>query len=148
MLAERQLLPSSGKSETKWIESYGFDDVAKTGRSRRILVVEDSVDSAHAMVLLLRSMGHLVEFAVNGYAAVSLANQMLPEFVFLDLRLPGLDGFEVCRRLKAHPRLKGATIISVTGSAQLDYEHRAREAGAEFHFRKPISVDVLESLLK
>ena len=134
-------------TRAKWIENWGSEDLKKSARPRRVLVVEDNLDSVHSMVMLLRSMGHVVDFAINGYAAMFLARQMMPEFVFLDLGLPGLDGFEVCRRIKAEPALKQARIIAVTGYAQLDYEHRAREAGAEAFFRKPMSIRVLEELL-
>src|SRR5258707_8372705 len=78
----------------------------KAGVRRRVLVVEDNLDTVHSLVFLLRDMGHQVDFAINGYAAVTLAQRMHPEFVFLDLGLPGLDGFEVCRKLKADPALK------------------------------------------
>ena len=135
-------------SRAKWIENWGSEDVKKAARSRRVLVVEDNLDSVHSMVMLLRSMGHVVDFAINGYAAVFLARQMRPEFVLLDLGLPGLDGFEVCRRIKADPVLSQARIVAVTGYAQVDYEHRARKSGAEAFFRKPLAISVLEDLLR
>ncbi|HEX5477627.1 MAG TPA: response regulator, partial [Burkholderiales bacterium] len=68
--------------------------------SKRVLVVEDNLDSVHSLVLLLRDMGHRVEYAINGYAALDVARKFRPEIVFMDLGLPGLDGFEVCGRLK------------------------------------------------
>ena len=134
-------------SRAKWIENWGSEDLRKTANPRRVLVVEDNLDSVHSMVMLVRSMGHVVDFAINGYAAVFLARQMRPQLVFLDLGLPGLDGFEVCRRIKADPVLSQARVVAVTGCAQVDYEHRAREAGAEAFFRKPLSISVLEDLL-
>jgi DNA-binding response OmpR family regulator len=71
------------------------------GTGCRILVVEDNLDSVHSLAMLLRDMGHEVEYAINGYAALSVAQVFKPEVVFLDLGLPGLDGFEVCRAMKA-----------------------------------------------
>jgi CheY-like chemotaxis protein len=117
------------------------------GLRRRVLVVEDNLDTVHSLVFLLRDMGHQVDFAINGYAAITLAQRMHPEFVFLDLGLPGLDGFEVCRKLKADPALKSARVIAVTGYPQEEYRLRSREAGCELHLVKPVRPEVLEQLL-
>jgi CheY-like chemotaxis protein len=119
----------------------------KAGLRRRVLVVEDNLDTVHSLVFLLRDMGHQVDFAINGYAAVTLAQRMHPEFVFLDLGLPGLDGFEVCKKLKADPALKSVRVIAITGYPQEEYRLRSQQAGCELHLVKPVRPEVLEQLL-
>jgi CheY-like chemotaxis protein len=100
-----------------------MNDRLETGRNfqsrppapRRILVVDDNVDVVETFVLLLRDMGHQAEFAVNGVGALATARSFRPEFVFLDLHLPGMDGYEVARRLKREPGLQDARIFALTG---------------------------------
>jgi len=115
--------------------------------TRRVLVVEDNLDTVHSLVLLLRDMGHRVEYAINGYAALDIARRFLPEFVFLDLGLPGLDGFEVVERLKREPGFEATRFIAVTGYGQDEYRVRSQAAGCEQHIVKPVSPRFLYSLL-
>jgi CheY-like chemotaxis protein len=110
-------------------------------------VVEDDIDSARSLTWILRDMGHEVEYAINGYVAVDIATQFLPEFVFLDLALPGMNGFEVCRRLKRQPELEGARVIAVTAYAQEEYRQRSRDAGCEGYIVKPLDPSTLNELL-
>ena len=114
---------------------------------RRVLVVEDDIDSARSLTWILRDMGHDVEYAINGYVAVDIAAKMRPEFVFLDLALPGMNGFEVCRRLKRMSALDGVRIIAVSAYAQEEYRTRSKEAGCDGYIVKPLDPSVLEMLL-
>jgi len=116
--------------------------------SRRVLIVEDNLDTVRSLVLLLRDMGHQVEYAINGYAALEAARQFKPEFVFLDLGLPGMSGFELCKRLKREPGLAPSRVFSITAYAQEDYRKRALEAGCELHLVKPVSANQLAALLR
>lgn len=118
-----------------------------TRNPRRVLIVEDNIDAVRSMAFLLRDMGHHVEYAINGYAGLEIARRFNPELVFLDLGLPGMDGFELCKRMKREPALKNARIIAVTGYAQDDYRLRALESGCELHFIKPLHPKVLATLL-
>src|SRR5712664_856053 len=86
--------------------------IKKAARPRRILVVEDNLDGVHSLVLLLRDMGHEVDYAINGYAALDIASRIRPEIVLLNL--PGLSGFEVCKRINANPALKPIRVIALT----------------------------------
>ncbi len=129
------------------LESLPDEPIRQAIMSRRVLVVEDNLDGVHSLVLLLREMGHQVEYAINGYAAVEMAARMRPDFVLLDLGLPGLDGFDVCRRLKADPSTASARIIALTAYAQDEYRLASKAAGCELHLLKPVSVRVLEDLL-
>jgi DNA-binding response OmpR family regulator len=110
-------------------------------------VVEDDIDSARSLTWILRDMGHEVEYAINGYVAVDIAAHFLPEFVFLDLALPGMNGFEVCRRLKRQAGLERTRIIAVTAYAQEEYRQRSREAGCEGYIVKPLDPAILNDLL-
>ena len=114
---------------------------------RRVLVVEDDIDSARSLTWILRDMGHDVEYAINGYVAVDIAAKMRPEFVFLDLALPGMNGFEVCRRLKRMSALDGVRIIAVSAYTQEEYRSRSKEAGCDGYIVKPLDPSVLEMLL-
>lgn len=119
----------------------------KTAIPRRILVVEDNLDGMHSLVLLLRDMGHEVEYAINGYAALDMTTRFRPEVVLLDLNLPGLSGFDVCRRIKANPALKGTRVIALTAYTQDEYRQRATAMGCEQYLIKPVDPRELESLL-
>jgi hypothetical protein len=114
---------------------------------RRVLVVEDDIDSARSLTWILRHMGHEVDYAINGYVAVDMAAKLRPEFVFLDLALPGLNGFEVCQRLRRLPEFKGTRIIAVTAYSQDDYRKRASDAGCDRYIVKPLDPAVIAELL-
>jgi DNA-binding response OmpR family regulator len=70
------------------------------------------VDSVHSLAYLLNDMGHAVEYAINGYVALDVARRFRPHFVLLDLGLPDIDGFEVCRRLKRDPDLESCRVVA------------------------------------
>lgn len=114
---------------------------------RRILVVEDNLDSVHSLTVLLQDMGHRVEYAINGYAALTIARRLRPEIVFLDIGLPGLDGFQVCKAMKEDPDLRAARVFAITAFSQDEHRRRALEAGIELHLVKPVSPKFLMSLL-
>jgi CheY-like chemotaxis protein len=115
--------------------------------SRRVLIVDDNVDSANSIAMLLSHAGHEVHVAHDGLGALAMARQVRPEFVFLDLGLPGLDGFEVARALRREPGLEALRIIAVTGYGQESDREKAREAGIDQHLVKPADPAFLESLL-
>jgi CheY-like chemotaxis protein len=114
---------------------------------RRILVVEDDIDSARSLTWILRDMGHDAEYAINGYVAVDMAEKLRPEFVLLDLALPGMNGFEVCRRLKRSPGLERTRIIAVSAYAQEEYRSQARAVGCDGYIVKPLDPAILVMLL-
>lgn len=119
----------------------------KTANPQRVLIIEDNLDSVHSMVALLREMGHVVDYAINGYAGVEAAMRFRPDVVLLDLGLPGLNGFDVCNRLKKVQGMEGTRFIAVTGYTQDEYRIRAKAAGCEMHLIKPVPPRVLEELL-
>jgi len=112
-----------------------------------VLVIDDDLDGMQTLATLLRHMGHQVEFAINGSAGLEAAHRMEPEFVLLDLNLPGMDGFEVARRLKSRaPRRP--RIIAITGHSGDDYRRRSLAAGCEQHLIKPVDPETLLRLLE
>jgi len=113
--------------------------------SRRILIVDDNVDSAESMAVLLRLDGHEVRLAHDGLAAVEEACAFRPDVMFLDLDLPKLDGYEVARRLR--PAMRGMTLVAMTGYGQEEDRRRTREAGFHLHLVKPVDFDLLEEML-
>jgi CheY-like chemotaxis protein len=115
--------------------------------SARILIVEDDRDTAESMARLLRIFGHEVEIAREGCEAITLATRQKPEFVLLDIGLPGMDGYQIARKLKEEVTCKDSIIIAVTGYGQSEDRDRSRQAGIEHHLVKPIDHGVLLALL-
>jgi CheY-like chemotaxis protein len=114
---------------------------------RRILVVEDDPDAAQMLALLLGQLGHEVRVTYDGPEALREAEAFGPDTFLLDLRLPGLDGFEVARRLRERQPVGGARLIGVTGYQDPDAWRRAVEAGMELLLTKPVPPDVLETVI-
>jgi two-component system, chemotaxis family, CheB/CheR fusion protein len=114
---------------------------------RRVLVVDDNVDSAESLALLLRLRGHEVGVAYDGPAALETAGAFHPEVVLLDIGLPGLDGYQVAGRLRRRRRTAGALLVALTGYGQEEDQQRAREAGFDHHLTKPVDLPVLYELL-
>jgi CheY-like chemotaxis protein len=146
--AQTWLLPGfrdgeAGPSASSMASSFG----KKAAIPRRVLVVEDNPDTVRSTVVLLRDMGHHVDYAMHGYSAIDVALRFRPDFVFLDLGLPGINGFEVCSRMKKQPGLEHVRIIAITGYGQDEYRVRAKAAGCEMVLLKPVSPRVLEELL-
>ena len=121
--------------------------VKKTANPKRVLIVEDDLDSVRSLSMLVADMGHKVEYAINGYVAVDIARRFRPDVVFLDLGLPGLDGFDVCSRIKSDPDFKDVRVIVITGYSQDEFRVRALAVGCDAHFVKPVEPALLEELL-
>lgn len=121
--------------------------LAKALRPRHVLVVEDNLDAVHSLVVLLRDMGHVVDYAINGYAALDLASRTRPEFILLDLGLPGMDGWHVCRTIKADPKLKHVRVIAITGYSDGTSREKSMAVGCEAHLVKPVAPVEIEKLL-
>jgi CheY-like chemotaxis protein len=114
---------------------------------RRLLVVDDNKDAAESMSMLLEMWGHEVVYAYDGPSALETAEQWQPEAVFLDIGLPGMDGYEVAERLRELPHAKDAVLIAITGYGQEDDRLRSRQAGIDHHLVKPVAPDALRSLI-
>jgi CheY-like chemotaxis protein len=121
---------------------------AAPGAARRVLVVDDSEDNLSALSLLLRQRGHQVASARDGAAALVEAERFRPDVVLLDIGMPKMNGFEVCRRLRREPWGRTMRVIAQTGWGQVDDRRRTDEAGFDGHLVKPLDPDALDRLLQ
>jgi PAS domain S-box-containing protein len=110
--------------------------------AQRVLIVDDNRDAAESLAMVLALRGYDTAVCHDGQEAVELAQRTQPQIVLLDLGLPGLDGFEVCRRLRKHG-LDKAHIVAITGYGQDEDRRRSRDAGFDEHFVKPVDPDAL-----
>jgi PAS domain S-box-containing protein len=114
---------------------------------RRVLVVDDNADAADSLAVLLRLLGHDVRVTHDGPRALAAAADGWPELVLLDIGMPGMDGYEVARRLRADPATAGAVLAALTGWGQEEDRRRSKEAGFDHHLVKPADLDMLQRLL-
>jgi CheY-like chemotaxis protein len=105
---------------------------------RSIVVVDDNTDSAESMAMLLRTQGHEVRVQIDGAAALQDLGAQMPDIVLLDIGLPGMDGYEVARRLREQPGGEGVRIYALTGYGQEDDRRRSVQAGFDGHLVKPV----------
>jgi len=114
---------------------------------RRMLIVDDNEDSACSMAILQRRRGHETRTAFTGPTAVAVAAEFAPEVVLLDIGLPGMDGFEVARRLRAMPAMASAFLVAMSGYGSYDDRAMAQEAGFDEYLIKPVDLDLLHTWL-
>ena len=114
---------------------------------RRMLVVDDNTDSADSLGMMLRFLGADVRVEHSGKAALVTAAGWRPSVMLLDLGMPGIDGFEVARRLSAEPDLAGVKLIALTGWGQEEDRRRTKAAGFDHHLIKPVDLNTLHTLL-
>ena len=121
---------------------------AEPAASSRVLVVDDNLDAAKSLAALLKMQGHEVRVAHDGRSALEVAAGFLPQFVLLDIGMPGMDGYEVARRLRTIPDLQRARLAALTGWGQPEDRRRSAEAGFDFHLVKPVEPQRLQELLE
>jgi nitrogen-specific signal transduction histidine kinase len=114
---------------------------------RRIVVIDDNVDAAESLAMLLRLKSHEVHVAYDGPSGVSLVTKTTPDCVLVDIGLPGIDGYEVAKQLRAHDG-NGMLLVALTGYGQTEDRKRSEQAGFDHHLVKPVSQDVLAELLR
>jgi PAS domain S-box-containing protein len=114
---------------------------------RRILIVDDSEDGAESLAMLLQLEGHHTFKAHDGQEAIEAAERLRPDAVLLDIGLPIMNGYEVCRRIRRESWGQHLTIVALTGWDQEEDRHRSREAGFDAHMVKPVDHDELLKLL-
>jgi PAS domain S-box-containing protein len=141
--------PSIPRSNVPGCDVYEGVEVAPSppAGGRTILLVDDNIDAARMLASLLELDGHRLHLVHHGDEALPAASRIKPEVVLLDIGLPGLNGYEVARRLRKEAWAGSLCIIAVTGYAMKDDIHRARQAGFDHHLTKPVNVDTLQSLL-
>jgi len=114
---------------------------------RSVLLVEDNDDARETMQALLELMGHRVETASDGVTGLEKALALAPDVAIVDLGLPGLDGFEVARRMRASALVRGTYLVALTGYGGEDVRRDAIEAGFDAHLTKPASIEALRAML-
>ncbi len=118
---------------------------AQTGR--RVLVVDDNVDAARSMAFLLQLWGNETAIAHDGPEALDQVRSFRPDVIFLDIGLPGIDGYEVARRIRSDSSLGKISLFAVTGYGAADDRNMAWEAGFDAHLVKPVKPEDVERLL-
>ena len=121
--------------------------VERAAAPRRILVVDDNVDAADTLHLLLTTLGHDARVVHDGHAALQVAPEFRPDVILLDIGMPGLDGYEVARRLGELRKQHDFRIVAITGWGQEMDRQKSREAGFDQHLVKPVDINTLAGLL-
>jgi signal transduction histidine kinase/ActR/RegA family two-component response regulator len=121
---------------------------AVAGRSLRVLMVEDNLDVARTLSLLLEGLGHEVVVMHDGQSALARVHDIKPELVLLDIGLPGMDGYQIAQQLRQNPDTRGLTLVALTGYGEKRDRERTREAGFDAHFVKPVDVDALQRFVE
>jgi len=114
-------------------------------RPRKIIVVDDSTDTAQSFALLLRSLGHHAEFITDARAVMGTVRRERPDAVFLDIGMPHMDGFELARLLKRE--FEEICVVAITGHGSDEDRRRGREAGFDAYITKPVDMAMLQSIL-
>jgi two-component system CheB/CheR fusion protein len=118
-------------------------------RSLRVLVVEDNVDAADSLSMLLRLYGHDVQIARTGPSALEMASAHCPDVVLLDIGLPGMDGNQVAKRMRERAEFKNVTICALTGYTPSDADRQRQiETGFDHYYVKPVDLEKLLELFK
>ncbi len=112
-----------------------------------VLVVDDELDYAESVAALLRIHGHVPQIATDGHAALEAVETHRPEVVLLDIRMPGMNGWELARRIKAQAATK-PLLIAVTGVSGDEAQELSSACGIDWHLVKPVDPEQLQSLLK
>jgi PAS domain S-box-containing protein len=119
----------------------------EAGSGLRVLIVDDNVDAAESLSVLLQIGGHAARIANDGYRALLLAQEFGPQIIFLDIGMPGMNGYDVARRLRQLPGMAHVTLVAVTGWGAENDRARAREAGFDQHLTKPAALSDVTAIL-
>jgi signal transduction histidine kinase len=116
-------------------------------RHARILIVEDNPDAAESLVMILELIGHRVRVVHDGVAGLDAARANPPDLMLIDIGLPGIDGYEVARRIRRDPALKHLVLVALTGYGRDEDKERAIAAGFDYHLVKPVDLSQLGELV-
>ena len=120
-------------------------EVRRSGKE--ILVVDDDPDSAHMFAVLLRQLGHAVEYVTSPQAVLDIARRMKPWLIFLDIGMPGPNGWELAPALRRELGHDAVRLVAVSGYGDPEHHKRSREAGFDAHVQKPVDIELLQSIL-
>jgi len=117
------------------------------GPLRRVLVVDDNRDSAESMAMVLAMLGHETRAVHDGRQALEVAETFQPDVILLDIGMPGMNGYDTCRRIRAQPWASRMMLVAMTGWGHEDDRKRSQEAGFDHHLTKPVELESLKQLL-
>jgi CheY-like chemotaxis protein len=140
-------LPASAAEPWSRQTKAGGSRPASALIQHRVLVVDDNVDAADSLAMLVRLAGQEVRVAYDGPTALLIAEAFRPQVVFLDIGMPGMDGYAVARRLREDPELMPAVLVAMTGWGQEEDRRRSLQAGFDHHLVKPAEPAELEQML-
>jgi PAS domain S-box-containing protein len=138
-------LPLAQEEDVRAVPKADREQEAQAGL--RVLVVDDNADSADSLAIWLRLKGHEVRTAYDGPQALAQALEQQPDLVLLDIGMPGMSGYEVARRMRAHPDTRRTVLVAMTGWGQEEDRRQSREAGIDQHLVKPLEPRALEDLI-
>lgn len=133
------------RDSANWI-AHSRQPGSPTLNRRSVLIADDQIDSVQALAIVLEWSGHEVHVALNGQEAMEAAVQFRPELIFLDIAMPELNGYDVCRRLRNMPDFADARIYAMSAFTGEPHETRCSEAGFTGRLAKPIDPDAIEHL--
>ena len=140
-------LPCVVPNESDDFAQRAAPQVSPAAAGHRVLLADDNVDFAESLAMILQISGHEVRVVHDGATAVEIADAFVPDFAFLDIGLPRINGYEVAKRLRASEITRDAALVAVTGWGQEDDKRRAREAGFDLHMVKPVEPDQILEVL-
>jgi CheY-like chemotaxis protein len=139
-------IPGCRQQAATALDPLGAGAVSRQGVGR-IVVVDDNTDAAESLAMVLRSAGHTVHTANAGEEGLALGAGLEPDVVILDIGMPGLNGYEVARRIRFSAWGRNAMLIALTGWGQKEDIEQAHAAGFDFHMTKPADTERIERLV-
>jgi CheY-like chemotaxis protein len=124
----------------------GGDETSIGSPRHRILVVDDNQDAADTLATLLKMLGHDTQKTHDGLQALKAAEDDRPEIILLDIGMPGMSGYDVCRRIRQQPGGREIVIIAVTGWGQEEDRRNSHAAGFDYHLVKPVELSALRAV--
>lgn len=142
-----ELLAEGLRRESPQLDEKLYHTQAALSDGRCVLVAEDHEDSATTLAEMLQLLGNEVRIARNGLEAVELASKFRPDLIFLDIGLPGLNGYDACRRIREQSLGDGLMVVALTGWGQAEDKQRSKDAGFDHHLVKPFDLAMLEKII-
>ena len=131
-----------------FLEDESAQETPKPDRILKVLVVDDSEAAAKTLGWMIEELlGHETRIAHDGVSAIALARNYRPEIVLLDIGIPGMNGYEICKAMKADPLFGNTIFIAQTGWGQDEHKKRSREAGFHYHLVKPVNINDLQEIV-
>jgi two-component system, sensor histidine kinase len=134
---------------TAAVSASARDDAAARpqGAAKRVLVVDDNRDFATSLAQILRALGHEVRVEHDGLDGLAAAAEFQPEVAFLDIGMPGLNGFDLASRLRSAPQTRRSLLVAITGFGQPSDQERGRQAGFDLYLVKPLQIERLQDIV-